>query len=116
MDESSSILCGVVRKEVRLAPIRGSHPLVTPECLAEVVGVLETAALDSERIILSAKIAKKAGAQFVKTSTGFHPAGGASEAAVALLRDTVGGKLGVKAAGGIRDRETAMRMIAAGDT
>lgn len=78
--------------------------------------ILETAALDSERIILSAKIAQEAGARFVKTSTGFHPAGGASEAAVALLRATVGGKLGVKAAGGIRDRATAMRMIAAGAT
>ena len=78
--------------------------------------ILETAVLDSERIVLSATIAQKAGARFVKTSTGFHPAGGASEAAVALLRATVGGELGVKAAGGIRDRETAMRMIAAGAT
>jgi deoxyribose-phosphate aldolase len=78
--------------------------------------ILETAALDSKQIVVSSGIAKAAGAQFVKTSTGFHPAGGATEYAVALLHATVGDKLGVKAAGGIRDRETALRMIAAGAT
>jgi deoxyribose-phosphate aldolase len=52
----------------------------------------------------------------VKTSTGFHPKGGATEEAVALMRAAVGEKVGVKAAGGIRDRDTAIRMIAAGAT
>ena len=54
------------------------------------------------------------GADFVKTSTGFHPAGGASTHAVALMRATVGDALGVKASGGIRDAETALAMIEAG--
>lgn len=55
-----------------------------------------------------------AGADFVKTSTGFHPAGGASVHAVRLMRQTVGDRLGVKASGGIRDGKTALEMIEAG--
>mgnify|MGYP000709255544 CR=1 FL=1 len=57
-----------------------------------------------------------AGADFVKTSTGFHPAGGASAHAVALMAETVGGRLGVKASGGIRDYATANAMVEAGAT
>ena len=57
-----------------------------------------------------------AGADFVKTSTGFHPAGGASEHAVALIAQTVAGKAGVKASGGIRTAEAAQKMVAAGAT
>ena len=55
-----------------------------------------------------------AGADFVKTSTGFHPAGGASVHAVELMRQTVGENVGVKASGGIRDAQTAIAMIEAG--
>ena len=55
-----------------------------------------------------------AGAHFVKTSTGFHPAGGATVDAVRLMRLTVGDDLGVKAAGGVRDCATALAMIGAG--
>ena len=62
------------------------------------------------------KAAEAAGADFVKTSTGFHPAGGASVHAVELMATTVGGRLGVKASGGIRDYETACAMIEAGAT
>jgi deoxyribose-phosphate aldolase len=58
-------------------------------------------------------MAKDAGFDFVKTSTGFG-AGGATVEDVALMRETVGPGFGVKAAGGIRDRATALRMIAAG--
>ena len=50
----------------------------------------------------------------MKTSTGFHPAGGASVHAVKLMRETVGDRLGVKASGGIRDAATALAMIEAG--
>ena len=56
-----------------------------------------------------------AGFDFVKTSTGFGK-GGATVEDVKLMRKTVGTKMGVKAAGGIRDRETALKMIAAGAT
>ena len=57
-----------------------------------------------------------AGADYVKTSTGFHPAGGATVHAVELMSQTVGERLGVKASGGIRDWETAQAMVAAGAT
>ena len=78
--------------------------------------ILETALLSSTRIVQASAIAMEAGAHFVKTSTGFHPAGGATEEAVALMHAAVGDSMGVKAAGGIRDRETALRMVAAGAT
>ncbi len=52
----------------------------------------------------------------MKTSTGFHPAGGASEHAVRLMAETVGGRLGVKASGGIRSAAAALAMIDAGAT
>lgn len=78
--------------------------------------ILETAALTDEAIVECCRSAERAGAHFVKTSTGFHPAGGASVAAVRLMAETVGGRLGVKASGGIRDAETARAMIEAGAT
>lgn len=62
------------------------------------------------------RIAEVAGADFVKTSTGFHPAGGASVRAVALMAETVGGRLGVKASGGIRSTADALAMLDAGAT
>ena len=71
--------------------------------------IIESAALSDDETAAMA-----AGADFVKTSTGFHPAGGASTHAVALMRATVGDALGVKASGGIRDADTALAMIEAG--
>lgn len=62
------------------------------------------------------RVAEDAGADFVKTSTGFHPAGGASVRAVALMAETVGGRLGVKASGGIRTAADAVSMLDAGAT
>ena len=78
--------------------------------------ILETAALEPFQIVKGALLAKRAGARFVKTSTGFHPSGGASPEAVALLRLAVGDDVGVKASGGIRDCTSALRMLAAGAT
>jgi deoxyribose-phosphate aldolase len=78
--------------------------------------ILETAALEPLTIVKAAALAREAGAGFVKTSTGFHPAGGATPEAVALLRLAVGDGVGVKAAGGVRDCAAALRMIAAGAT
>ena len=76
--------------------------------------ILETAALTSEEIALACRLCVEAGAAFVKTSTGFHPAGGATVEAVRLMRETVGPSVGVKASGGIRSLADAMRMIEAG--
>jgi deoxyribose-phosphate aldolase len=76
--------------------------------------ILETAALAHEDIRLACRLCADAGAAFVKTSTGFHPAGGATVEAVRLMRATVGPSFGVKASGGIRNLADAMRMIEAG--
>lgn len=76
--------------------------------------IIESAALNDEQIVEACRRSEAAGAGFVKTSTGFHPAGGASAHAVALMRETVGDRLGVKASGGIRTAEAAEEMIAAG--
>ncbi|MCQ9125103.1 deoxyribose-phosphate aldolase [Corynebacterium amycolatum] len=76
--------------------------------------IIESAALTDEEIIAACKASESAGADFVKTSTGFHPAGGATAHAVKLMRETVGDRLGVKASGGIRDAAAAEEMIAAG--
>jgi len=75
--------------------------------------IIETALLTDEEKVLACQIAKRAGAHFVKTSTGFA-SGGATAADVALMRRTVGLELGVKAAGGVRSTEDALAMIQAG--
>lgn len=75
--------------------------------------ILETCLLTKEEIVKASELSMAAGADYVKTSTGFSK-GGATAADVALMRKTVGDKLGVKASGGIRDYETAMKMIEAG--
>ena len=66
-------------------------------------------------MIRASLLAKRAGADFVKTSTGFGP-GGATVHHVGLMRKTVGPLMGVKASGGIRDQETARQMVEAGAT
>jgi deoxyribose-phosphate aldolase len=76
--------------------------------------ILETAALTDEQVAEACRRSEAGGAQYVKTSTGFHPTGGASVGAVRLMRETVGDRLGVKASGGIRDTATALAMLDAG--
>ena len=83
-----------------------------PNALLKVI--IESAVLDDDAIVAACRASESAGADFVKTSTGFHPAGGASAHAVKIMRDTVGDRLGVKASGGIRDAAAAEEMIAAG--
>lgn len=78
--------------------------------------IIESAALTDEAIVAVCKAAEAAGADFVKTSTGFHSAGGASVHAVALMAKTVAPRLGVKASGGIRTADDALAMVAAGAT
>ncbi len=77
--------------------------------------ILETSELTDDEKKIACVLAKIAGVSFVKTSTGFSK-GGATEADVRLMREVVGRTLGVKASGGIRDYETAMKMIRAGAT
>jgi deoxyribose-phosphate aldolase len=75
--------------------------------------IIEAALLSDEEKVIACQLAKVAGADFVKTSTGFGP-GGATPEDVALMRRVVGPSMGVKAAGGIRTFADAQKMIAAG--
>lgn len=77
--------------------------------------IIEAALLTDEEKIMACALAKAAGADFVKTSTGFGP-GGATERDVALMRAVVGPEMGVKAAGGIKDLEETLAMVKAGAT
>src|SRR5207248_584624 len=75
--------------------------------------IIEAALLTDDEKVTACTLSKSAGADYVKTSTGFGP-GGATAADVALMRRVVGADMGVKAAGGVRDLEGMKAMIAAG--
>lgn len=77
--------------------------------------IIETCLLTDEQKVIACKLAKQAGADFVKTSTGFST-GGAKVEDIRLMRETVGPEMGVKASGGVRTKEDAEAMIAAGAT
>jgi deoxyribose-phosphate aldolase len=77
--------------------------------------IIEAALLTDDEKVTACTLAKAAGADYVKTSTGFGP-GGATAADVALMRRVVGADMGVKAAGGVRDLDSVKAMIAAGAT
>src|SRR5437870_5411712 len=77
--------------------------------------IIETALLTDDEKVRACLAAKKAGADFVKTSTGFSK-GGATVADIALMRRTVGSELGVKASGGVKGLDDARKMVAAGAT
>jgi deoxyribose-phosphate aldolase len=77
--------------------------------------ILETCYLTAEQIVAACRLAEEAGADFVKTSTGFGT-GGATPEAVRTMLDAVGGRLGVKASGGIRSWEDAERYLDMGCT
>jgi deoxyribose-phosphate aldolase len=100
---------GAVRHDI--AAVRAATP--SPVLLKV---ILETAALTDDEVVAACEAAEAAGADYVKTSTGFHPTGGASVEAVRLMAATVGGRLGIKASGGIRDAATALAMVEAGAT
>ncbi len=102
---NDDLVCADIRAVVRAAHRRKAIVKV----------IIETALLTDEEKVRACKLVKVARADFVKTSTGFGPAG-ATLSDVQLMRRTVGRKMGVKAAGGIRDYDTATKMIAAGAT
>jgi deoxyribose-phosphate aldolase len=78
--------------------------------------IIESALLSTEQIRAACHAAEAGGADFVKSSTGFHPAGGATTQAIAIIAAEVGARLGVKASGGIHDTRSALAMIDAGAT
>ena len=100
---------GLIEREI--AAVRQAAP--SPVLLKV---ILETAVMPRESIVSGCRAAEAAGADYVKTSTGFHPSGGASIEAVRLMVETVGGRLGVKASGGIRTGAAALEYLAAGAT
>ena len=75
--------------------------------------IIETSMLNQEEKVIACEISKKAGADFVKTSTGFG-GGGATAEDIALMRSVVGPDMGVKASGGVRSWDKAVEMIGAG--
>ena len=109
---------------INVGALRGGEPGIVRDDIAAVVRpthdhggivkvIIETALLDDEQKVLACKLAVEAGADFVKTSTGFAKSG-ATVADVALMRSTVGPHIGVKASGGVRTLEDFRAMVAAG--
>lgn len=101
-----------VQDEVRM--VRSAVDAVRRDVVLKVI--CESAALSDHELRTTCKAVVAGGADFVKTSTGFHKAGGATERAVMIMRETVGADIGVKASGGIRTTAAALSMIAAGAT
>jgi len=99
------------RHDVVRNDIRAVVEAVSGEALVKVI--IETGLLTDEEKVTACLLAREAGADFVKTSTGFGH-GGATVADVSLMRRTVGPEMGVKASGGVRDLTTALAMVEAG--
>lgn len=95
-----------VREEIREIKQAVGHNIILKV-------IIETCLLNNDEIVRACKAAKEAGADFVKTSTGFST-GGATVEAVRLMRETVGPEMGVKASGGVRTHEDLIAMIEAG--
>jgi deoxyribose-phosphate aldolase len=96
------------------AEVAAVRAAIGPSVLLKVI--IESAVIGPGRIAPACQAAEAGGADFVKTSTGFHKAGGATVEAVTAMAAAVGGRLGVKASGGIRTAGDALKMIAAGAT
>jgi deoxyribose-phosphate aldolase len=108
---------------MNIGALRSGHALLVAADIEAVVHaahgaavkvILESAALTDDEKRLACRLAVDHGARFVKTSTGFHPAGGATIADVRLMRAAVGAATGVKASGGIRTLADARAIIEAG--
>lgn len=109
---------------LHLGALKGGDSRYVRNDIAAVVGaadgrvvkvIIETGLLTDEEKTIACRLAKEAGAHFVKTSTGFGP-GGATVADIQLMREAVGLDLGIKASGGVRTPEAARQMIEAGAT
>lgn len=113
-DELDMVLDIGALREGDLARVEDDIAAVRAACAGKVLKViLETCLLDDAQKEAACRIAQQAGADFVKTSTGFST-GGARIEDVRLMRAAVGAALGVKASGGIRDAKTALAMVEAG--
>lgn len=115
-DEIDMVINTGLLKEGRIGDLEAEIRAVREASPGLLKVIIESAALSDEEIVVACRAAEAAGADYVKTSTGFHPAGGATVHAVTLMAETVGGRLGVKASGGIREHASAVAMVEAGAT
>jgi deoxyribose-phosphate aldolase len=107
---------GLLKEKDYRAVFQDIHSVVTAvKDHAKIKVIIETSLLTSEEKIAACLLSQLAGADFVKTSTGFST-GGATLDDSALMRETVGPSMGVKASGGVRTREAALQMLQAGAT
>jgi deoxyribose-phosphate aldolase len=114
IDVGAALAGDVVAVRSDIEAVRGAVPRAVLKVIVESAVLLTQGGGGTLADVCRA--AEDAGADFVKTSTGFHPAGGASVHAVALMAETVGGRLGIKASGGIRTAADALAMLNAGAT
>lgn len=125
-EAGEAVACGAgeIDMVIHIGALKGGAANRILEEISAVIGaacgrtvkvILETGLLTDDEKVAGCRLAEKAGAHFVKTSTGFG-SGGATAADIRLIRDTVGPGMGIKASGGVRTRERALEMIAAGAT
>lgn len=114
IDVGAALAGDLVAVAADVAAVRAAVPTATLKVIVESAALLD---FSGERLLADVcRAAVDAGADFVKTSTGFHPSGGASARAVELMAATVDGSVGVKASGGIRTAQAATVMLDAGAT
>jgi deoxyribose-phosphate aldolase len=114
IDAGAALAGDFAAVQADIAAVRAAIPSAVLKVIVESAVLLSLA--DAGTLAAVCRAAADAGADFVKTSTGFHPAGGASVPAIAVMADTVGGRLGIKASGGIRTAADAVAMLDAGAT
>ncbi|WP_431235011.1 deoxyribose-phosphate aldolase [Mycolicibacterium psychrotolerans] len=114
IDVGAALAGDIDRVAADIAAVRSAVPGAVLKVIVESAALLSLA--DENTLVAVCRAAEESGADFVKTSTGFHPAGGASVVAIEIMAATVGGRLGVKASGGIRTAEHAIAMLDAGAT
>jgi deoxyribose-phosphate aldolase len=114
IDVGAALAGDTAAVQADIAEVRAAIPDAVLKVIVESAVLLSLA--DADALAAVCRAAEAAGADFVKTSTGFHPAGGASVPAVSVMADTVGGRLGIKASGGIRTAAAAVALLDAGAT
>ena len=114
IDVGSALSGGIADVAADIATVRAAVPDAVLKVIVESAALLSLGTEDT--LVAVCRAAEESGADFVKTSTGFHPAGGASVVAVEIMAATVGGRLGIKASGGIRTAEHAVALLDAGAT
>ena len=114
IDVGTALSGDVAAVAADIATVRAAVPSAVLKVIVESAALLGLG--DDRHLVAVCRAAEDSGADFVKTSTGFHPAGGASVRAVELMAATVGGRLGIKASGGIRTAADAVAMLDAGAT